>query len=93
MENQFNNWRNTKYKYLPFGDFYGNHPQTWEMPYDFPQIDWSKQDKNKKRINCNKLQNTFINISLAYFLPESTTFLLEYLRHINDTPDGLIWMF
>ena len=69
MENLFNDWRNTKYKYLPLGDFYGNHPQTWE-------------DKNEKKcINCNKLQKTFINTSLAYFLPESTNLFLHIFKH------------
>ena len=37
--------------------------------------------KTKKCINCNKLQNTFINTSLAYFLPESTNLFLHIFKH------------
>ena len=39
------------------------------------------RQKRKKCINCNKLQNTFINTSLAYFLPESTNLFLHIFKH------------
>ena len=54
-------------------------PPSWWLLWE-PSPDMGRQ-KRKKCINCNKLQNTFINTSLAYFLPESTNLFLHIFKH------------